>query len=78
VSQQVWHDKDPSLLKGPALNLQPFTGILAKEAVSRGDQEQDFIAKLNDGVTKMVFSVIAYIVNFSTFKNRSSTPPRVS
>jgi hypothetical protein len=31
VSQQVWHDKDPSLLKGPerrayALILQVFTG----------------------------------------------------
>jgi hypothetical protein len=31
MSQQVWHDKDPSLLKGlerraEALILQPFTG----------------------------------------------------
>jgi hypothetical protein len=31
LSQQVWHDKDPSLQKGPerrakALILQPFTG----------------------------------------------------
>jgi hypothetical protein len=31
VPQQVWHDKDPSLLKGPACRayakiLQPFTG----------------------------------------------------